>query len=66
MTQINLTLEPEFLKSLFMNNDGEAVRKLVEKVINALLNAETVEQAGVGLYEDTNFLDTTLPQLPVP
>lgn len=44
MTQINLTLEPELLKDLFMHDSADAVRKLVEKVVDAVLNAEMVIQ----------------------
>ena len=51
MTQIHLTLKTEFLKDLFMDDKGEASRKLVEKVIDALLNAEAEEQIGRTLYE---------------
>ena len=40
MTQIHLTLKTEFLKDLFIDDKGEASRKLVEKVIDTLLNAE--------------------------
>lgn len=43
MTQIHFTLKTEFLKNLFMDDKGEANRKLVEKVIDALLNAEVEE-----------------------
>ena len=38
MTRIHLTLEPEFLKGLFMSTDGEVRRQLVEKVIDAQFN----------------------------
>lgn len=51
MTQIHLTLKTEFLKNLFMDDKGEANRKLVEKVIDALLNAEVEEQTRRTLYE---------------
>lgn len=53
MTQLNLTLEPEFLKALFLHDNGDAVKKLVEKVIDAVLNAEAEEQVGAALYERT-------------
>lgn len=54
MTRINLTLEPELLKDLFMHDSGDAVRKLVEKVVDAVLNAEAEEQVGLSLYERHN------------
>ncbi|WP_276874918.1 IS256 family transposase [Levyella massiliensis] len=53
MTQLNLTLEPEFLKALFLHDNGDAVKKLVERVIDAVLNAEAEEQVGAALYERT-------------
>ncbi|WP_435029653.1 transposase [Levyella massiliensis] len=51
MTQIHLNLEPELLKALFMHDSGDAVRKLVEKVVDAVLNAEAEEEVGLSLYE---------------
>ncbi|MDY3987138.1 MAG: transposase, partial [Peptoniphilaceae bacterium] len=53
MAQINLTLEPEFLKALFLYDSGEAMKKLVEKIIDAVLNTEAEEQVGAALYERT-------------
>ncbi len=38
MTRIILTLELEFLKGLFRSTDGEVMRQLVEKVIDAEFN----------------------------
>ncbi|MDD7543074.1 MAG: hypothetical protein PUK05_02510 [Peptoniphilaceae bacterium] len=42
MTHINLTLELNHLKDLLIHDNGEA-KKLVEKVIDAVLNAEAEE-----------------------
>lgn len=53
MTHINLTLELNHLKDLFIHDNGEAIKKLVEKVIDAVLNAEAEEQVGAALYERT-------------
>lgn len=53
MAQVNLTLEPEFLKALFLHDNGEAVKQLVEKVIDAILNAEAENKLGAALYERT-------------
>lgn len=53
MTHIHLTLETEFLKDLFLHEKGDAVKRLVEKVVDAVLNAEAEEQVGAALYERT-------------
>jgi hypothetical protein len=51
MTQIHLTLKTEFLKDLFIDDKEEASRKLVKKVIDALLNAEIEKQIGRTLHK---------------
>jgi hypothetical protein len=38
MTQINITLEEEILKDLFMGNREKSKSILLEQVINAVLN----------------------------
>ncbi len=37
MTRINLALEPEFLKGIFMSTDGGVIQQLVEKSLIQLL-----------------------------
>ena len=54
MTQLNITLSEETLKELMLGDRDEAVRKLLESVFNAVLNAEASEQVGADLYERTD------------
>jgi hypothetical protein len=49
MTQINITLEEEILKDLFMGNREKSMSILLEQVINAVLNKQATEI-------DRNFL----------
>ena len=51
MAQINLTLDDEILKGLFLGRHQDAVEKLLEKVIDAVLRLEAEEQVGAGSYE---------------
>jgi putative transposase len=53
MTQIQFTLEDELVKELFLDPNQEAMKKLMEKIIDAILNAEAEEQVGAALYERT-------------
>ena len=55
MAQLNFTLDDGILKDLMLG-DGEkgysdALRQLLERVFNAVLNAEAESQIGAGLYE---------------
>jgi transposase-like protein len=55
MAQLNFTLDDGILKDLMLG-DGEkgysdALRQLLERVFNAVLNAEAENQIGAGLYE---------------
>ena len=54
MTQLNITLSAETLKELMLGDRDEAVRKLLESVFNAVLQAEASEQVGADLYERTD------------
>jgi putative transposase len=54
MTQLNITLSEETLKELMLGDRDEAVRKLLESVFNAVLQAEASEQVGADLYERTD------------
>ena len=54
MTQLNITLSEETLKELMLGDRDEDVRKLLESVFNAVLNAEAIEQVGADLYERTD------------
>ncbi|KXB40102.1 hypothetical protein [Amygdalobacter nucleatus] len=40
MAQINITLETELLKALFIGNNEEAMKKLLNNVTDAVLNSE--------------------------
>ena len=51
MAQINIKLETELLKALFIGNNEEAMKKLLNNVTDAVLNSEAQEQIGVALYE---------------
>ena len=51
MTQLNITLDEQTLKELMMGNRDDAVKKLLEVVFNAVLQAEATEQLGAEKYE---------------
>jgi len=51
MTQINITLEEEILKDLFMGNREKSMTILLEQVINAVLNKQASEQLNAEPYE---------------
>lgn len=51
MTQIYLTLEDEILKELMLGNREEAVAKLLNKVFDAVLQAQATEQLQAEPYE---------------
>lgn len=51
MTHINITLEEETLKGLFLGNREESVAILLEQVINAVLNKQASEQLNAQPYE---------------
>lgn len=51
MTQINITLEEEILKDLFMGNREKSMSILLEQVINAVLNKQAAEQLNAEPYE---------------
>lgn len=44
MTQINITLEEEILKDLFMGNREKSLTILLEQVINAVLSKQASER----------------------
>lgn len=47
MTQIQFTLEDELVKELFLDPNQEAMKKLMEKIIDAILNAEAEGQVAI-------------------
>jgi len=51
MTHINITLEEEILKDLFMGNREKSMTILLEQVINAVLNKQASEQLNAEPYE---------------
>jgi transposase-like protein len=51
MTQLNITLDEGILKELMLGNRDDAVRKLLEVVFDAVLQAEATEQLGAEQYE---------------
>lgn len=54
MAQINFTLDMEFLTGLFSQSKDEAFGKLMEAILNQILQAESSEQLGVEQYERSN------------
>lgn len=58
MTQINITLNDELLKDLFLSQDTNAMKILMEKVFNAVLNAQAEAQIGAELYERSDERQT--------
>lgn len=54
MTQINVTLDSEILHGLFSSNGKDkAFAKLLESILNQVLNAQAAEQVGAERYELT-------------
>jgi len=52
MTQINVTLDSEILHGLFTSNGkDDAFAKLLESILNQVLNAQASEQLGADRYE---------------
>ena len=52
MAQLNITVETELLKDLFtQNGKDEAFAKLMESILNQVLQTQAAEQAGAGYYE---------------
>lgn len=51
MTQLNFTLEQEFLVGLFSESKDEAFAKLMESILNQVLIAESAEQLGAENYQ---------------
>ncbi len=52
MTQINVTLDSEILHGLFTSNGKDnAFAKLLESILNQVLNAQVSEQIGADRYE---------------
>ena len=58
MTQLNITLDEQTLKELMMGNRDDAVKKLLEVVFNAVLQAEATEQLGAEKYERSDSRTT--------
>jgi hypothetical protein len=51
MTQVNITINYEEMIALFSKERSEAFAYLMEKILNALLIAESEEQIGAGMHE---------------
>ena len=58
MAQLDFTLDDETLKELMLGDRDEAVRVLLEKVFNAVLQAEATDQIGAGMYERSDERET--------
>lgn len=58
MTQLNITLDEGILKELMLGNREDAVRKLLEVVFDAVLQAEATEQLGAEQYERSDSRTT--------
>ena len=50
MADINVTLNPDLLPNL-LSDDGEGMKKLVESVLNQVLEAQMVEHLGADRHE---------------
>ena len=51
MAQVHFTLDSEEVKSLFLGNRDEAMAKVLQIILNHLLEAEATEQIGAQCYE---------------
>lgn len=51
MAQVHITLDDEILKDLMLGNRNEAMAKLLEKVIDSVLQAQASEQLSAEPYE---------------
>ena len=51
MAQVHFTLDSEEVKSLFLGNRDEAMAKVLQIILNHLLEAEATEQIGAQSYE---------------
>ena len=55
MTQLNFTLDLEIIKGLFtLDGKNDAVAKLIEQIINQVLDAQVTEAIGAKPYERTD------------
>ena len=53
MARLNLTLNHDEIQELFSSGSSEALRRLLERTLNELLKAESLEQLHAGRYERT-------------
>lgn len=53
MAQVNITLSEEEVLQVLAGNRDEAMRFLLERIINVIMQAESEEQLGAGRYERT-------------
>ncbi|NLD17961.1 MAG: IS256 family transposase [Tissierellia bacterium] len=54
MAQLNITLDTDLLKNLFsLDGKEKAYAKLMECILNQVLEHQAIEQTGAGLYERT-------------
>ena len=51
MAQLHFTLDSDFFVGLFSETKDEAFGKLMEALLNQVLQAESTEQLGAGNYE---------------
>ena len=52
MTQLNFTLDSEIIKGLFtLDERNDAIAKLMEQIINQVLDAQVAEAIGAKPYE---------------
>ena len=55
MTQLNFTLDSEIIKGLFtLDGRNDALAKLMEQIINQVLDAQATEAIGAKPYERTD------------
>jgi transposase-like protein len=53
MAQFNITITEELLHGLFLSNGKEVFSKMLEKIFNQILLAQSTEQIGAEPYERT-------------
>ncbi len=51
MAQLNITLEPDIIKGLFLSQAPEALVPLMESILNQFLEAQATEAVGAAKYE---------------
>lgn len=59
MAQVQITLDSEILKGMFLENQTGAQRTLMEAVLDQILDAQAAEQIGAQRYERTDSRQTS-------